>query len=150
MDFSKLIPELSQWNEGKGIDIDQWIVSVGSFEHAIAYGHLFWPEFIEHDGCIFRLDHFDNKNYQNWVKETKGDKTAVEKVMNHNHLGEIFLYDPKRTMYQEIYLAKFMKELWECKLARDFPHLPAVVELYDCETEGDNWVDCQITVFLRR
>ena len=52
IDFNKLIPELKDWNNGKGIDIYSWIGCVGDFQKAIGYSVIFWPEFIEIDGGV--------------------------------------------------------------------------------------------------
>lgn len=150
IDYSKLIPELSQWNDGRGIDIGSWISTIGNYEHAIAYGHLFWPEFVEHDDCIFRLDAFNPENYQAWLKSTLSDKTATEKVMNHIDIGALFPNSTTETKQQEIYLASLLKETWECKLQRDFPDLSPVVELFDCESNGEEWPDCTLTFFRKR
>jgi hypothetical protein len=147
MDFRVLIPELSDWNDGKGIDIDSWIMTVGNIKYAIGCIHLLWKDFIEYDSCIFRKDAFDVQIYRKCLAATKGDKTAVEKLMNHLHLRDLFQM-PDDTDQQIIYLAGKMKELWECKLAKDFSDLPAVVELYDCEE--NEYMDCQITVYLKR
>lgn len=49
--LADLIPETREWNEGRGIDLESWIGCVGSFEHAIAYGEIFWPDFAEHDAA---------------------------------------------------------------------------------------------------
>lgn len=51
-DANQLIPELSQWNNGAGIDVATWIGCVGRYDHAIGYASIFWPEFVMHDGCI--------------------------------------------------------------------------------------------------
>jgi hypothetical protein len=76
---------------------------LGNFEHAIAYGRLFWPEFTEHDDCIFRADAFDVKNYRSWLRQTNGSKTATEKVMNHQHIVDFFPNAPEPTKEQIIY-----------------------------------------------
>jgi hypothetical protein len=148
-DFNELIPELSLWNDGKGIDVDLWINGIGSFEHAIAYGNLFWPKFVEHDGCIF-VGGVDSKNYKIWLKKLRGDKAAIERLLNHLHLDDLFPNASARTMKQKIYLAKLIKEMWESKLKRDFPELEFEVILIDCEASGDDWKDCQITVVQKR
>ena len=53
-DFHKLIPELKDWNNGNGIDVQSWIQCVGSFQKAIGYSTMFWPEFVEIEGCVVR------------------------------------------------------------------------------------------------
>ena len=45
-DFHKLIPELKDWNNGDGIDVQSWIECVGSFQKAIGYSTMFWPEWL--------------------------------------------------------------------------------------------------------
>lgn len=134
-DFAKLIPELSQWNAGGGISAESWISCLGNYEHAIAYGCLFWPEFVEHDNCIFRADGFDRKNYEAWLKQTKGDKTATERVLNHQHLVDFFPNASEPTKAQIIYLGSLLRELWECKLRRDFPAHSVSVYFFDGDSE---------------
>lgn len=54
-DFNLLIPELKDWNNGQGIDIESWIGCMGDFEKAIGYSVIFWPSFVEIEGCVFHL-----------------------------------------------------------------------------------------------
>ena len=51
--MADLVPETRDWNNGLGIDLESWIGCTGGFEQAIGYGELFWPEFLEMDGCVF-------------------------------------------------------------------------------------------------
>lgn len=44
-EMNNLIPELADWNNGDGIDVDAWLQCMGSFSLAIAFGELFWPKF---------------------------------------------------------------------------------------------------------
>lgn len=39
-DFAKLIPELPDWNNGKGIDVESWIDCIGTFQLAVGYSTL--------------------------------------------------------------------------------------------------------------
>jgi len=148
-DFDDLIPELSQWNDGKGIDVLTWLTGVGSYEHAIAYGALLWPEFVEHRDCVFRANGFSKSNYRSWMSATSRDKSATEKVMNHVHLCDLFT-NSEATAAQRIHIAVMIKDVWECKLRRDFPNRPFVVEVYDCEPGDLDWSDCQITFYQPR
>jgi hypothetical protein len=40
-----------------------------------AYRRIFWPNFIEHDGCVFLA--FDEAIYQQWFHQTRGDKRKI-------------------------------------------------------------------------
>jgi len=89
IDYRRLIPELASWNDGAGIDVDSWISSVGSFDHAIGYGTLFWPEFFVHDNCVFRQT-VDGETYKGWMSACGGNKSEVEAVVNHEHIIDLF------------------------------------------------------------
>ena len=116
-----LIPETREWNEGRGIDLLSWVGCVGSFEHAIAYGELFWPEFVEFDGCIFFAG-FSEESYRGFMAQYGENKQAVEAVMSHRHILDFFSQkDPEPTRPQVGYLARLLKEMWSAKLRRDFP-----------------------------
>ena len=43
VDFGNLIPELKAWNNGEGIDIDQWIACEGDHKHLIGCARILWP-----------------------------------------------------------------------------------------------------------
>jgi hypothetical protein len=53
-DYTKLIPELPDWNNGKGIDVESWIDCTGNFQLAVGYSTLFWPRFVEFEDCVLR------------------------------------------------------------------------------------------------
>ena len=122
-----LVPETREWNGGRGIDLLSWVGCVGSFEHAIAYGELFWPEFVEFDGCIFFAG-FSEENYRGFMAQTGANKQAVEAMMSHRHVLDLFSQEgPEPTRPQVVYLGRLLKEMWSAKLRRDFPGREVVV-----------------------
>jgi hypothetical protein len=144
--FAELIPELQHWNNGTGIDVDGWIRCVGNFEHAIGYGRLFWPEFHEHDGCVFWKESFDEANYRHWLEATGGDKRATQAMMNHEHLAELFSTpDLQPTRAQLVYVGRVLQDIWGTKLKRDFPGMHVIVDLFGEDSEDLR--DIQITVY---
>jgi hypothetical protein len=145
-ELEKLVPELSKWNDGRGIDIVSWINGIGSFEHGIAYGRLFWQDFVEYDDCVLFAD-FDESSYLGFMQQTAGNKVAVEKVMNHYHISDIFP-NQEPTTDQIIYFGRLLKEIWQAKLKCDFPSRNVIVEFY--EKECDCISDYQITFFQPR
>ena len=121
VDLNKLIPELPLWNNSEGIDAEGWLSCMGSYELAVAYAEFFWPQFLEHDGCVFRGT-VDEKNYQDWIEYTKGKKTSVEAVINHVHIVDIFPNAEKLPSKEQVlYLGRKLKAMWEAKLKQDFP-----------------------------
>lgn len=144
--IADLILETQQWNEGRGVDWKTWLYCVGSFDHAIGYGKLFWPEFIEFDDCVFLAEGFSKECYYTSMRQGGGNKQAVEEVMNHRHILDLF-WVPERqpTREQIVYLGRLLKEMWTAKLHRDFPARRIVLSFSE-EPCGD-LVDYIITFF---
>jgi hypothetical protein len=145
--FDALIPELPHWNNGRGIDVDAWIGCIGRHDHAIGYSRVFWPDFVLHEGHLLRAG-FDVDSYRGFAATGRG-RQAVEAVMNHEHLVDIFMgfanegIDPTRE--QILYLGRMLEEMWTAKLQRDFPDLDLVVS-FPREHE-DDLTRYEITVF---
>ncbi len=132
--MADLVPETRDWNGGSGIDLDSWIACVGSVEYAIGYGELFWPEFAELDGCVFFAG-VTEAGYRGFMEQTGGDKRAVEAVLNHRHILDLFAgAQPSRE--QVVYLGRLLREVWAAKLARDFPDRRFVVSFPEEECES--------------
>jgi hypothetical protein len=143
-----LIPDLSRWNDGHGIDLLSWIGCVGREDHAIAYAALFWPDFTVHDDCVF-LDPPNVDNFNAWMAQCKGDRTAVESVTNHRHIVTLFGdSDFDVTKDVVVHLGRLLKDMWSCKLTRDFPDRRMTVEFSEADT--DDLLDYEITVYQQR
>lgn len=134
-----LVRETRDWNGGRGVELLSWIGVVGSVEHAIAYGELFWPEFVEFDGCVFFAG-VTESSYRGFTAQTAGDKRAVEAVLNHRHILDLFQFaQPSRE--QVVYLGRLLREVWAAKLTRDFPGRRFVVSF---EEGCDSLLDFQV------
>lgn len=139
-----LLPELAAWNNNAGIDIESWIRCIGRYDHAIGYTTIFWPNFTLHDDCVFISsynDKIDNwENYNNWMKTYHGDKTQVEKIMNHEHIINIFKnseFTPTIDIIE--YFGNLLVDMWLCKLKKDYPDNNIIVDFFeDSKIEGLN------------
>jgi hypothetical protein len=119
--YLSLIPELSQWNNGAGISVDAWLGCKGDFQLAIAFSRMFWPEFVEHDGCVL-LAGFSETVYQDFLAAFKNDRASVEAVMNHRHMLDLFYHAASTaTALQLIYLGRVLRDILTVKLGHDFP-----------------------------
>ena len=144
--FYDLIPELESWGDlnGHPCEPSTWLCGVGSFDHAIAYTTLFWPEFVEHDGCVFIDDAPDIEDYKSWLKSTDGEKHRVESVLNHIHLADLFS-GGKPTVAQLEYLGEKIQRMWQAKANAEFPGRNVVVEFY--RGSAEDLVEYQVTLF---
>lgn len=146
--LADLVPETRKWNDGRGIDLKDWIGHLGSFEHAIAYGELFWPDFTEHDDCVFFAG-FSEHSYREFMEQTAGNRQAVEAVMNHRHILDLFCRpELEPTQSQVVYLGRLLKEMWMAKLQRDFPSKRFVVSFP--EEPSENLLDYEVTFIQER
>lgn len=146
-DFDTLIPEMKDWNNGKGIDIDSWIRCVANHKVLVGCSRILWPSFVEHDGCILLGDSVDEARYQGFFKGAKGDRSVVEATMNHQHVLHLFATElPSRELV--LYVGRLMKELWQVKLNRDFPGRKITVDFP--EEDDMDLIDYEITLFQER
>jgi hypothetical protein len=147
-DFARLIPELQAWNDGKGIDAESWIRCIGRFDHAVGYAQLFWPEFTIHDDCIMFTD-FTVESYQKWMNHTSGHRGQVEAVMNHRHILDLFSRDESDVPRELVlHLGRMLRDMWECKLKRDFPGREIVVSFPDEHLEDLR--EYEITIYHQK
>jgi hypothetical protein len=142
-DFVALIPELAAWNEGQRIDVLTWLCLVGSHAHAVAYGRLFWPEFTVREGCVLLAD-FEEGPFLETLRTS--DRRTTEWLMNHRHILDLFSEEsgsPTRELV--LHLGRLLKEMWTCKLARDFPERRFTVDFREDGVE--KLEDYQVTFF---
>jgi hypothetical protein len=119
-DYTKLIPELPNWNNGKGITVESWIGCSGNFQLAIGYTTLFWPQFVEFEGYVFR-EGFSVESLRGFQSQGPSRKN-VEAVMNHLHIAAIHYHDLSNcTIDHALYLGRALREIYQMKLASKFP-----------------------------
>ena len=131
-----LIPELQDWNNGKGVDVRSWIGALGKFQFMIAYSTIFWPQWKIYKEMIVSVD-APEELIDRWLSECKGDKKSVESVVNHLHIKDIHhAYNEDATHERMIFLGNVLKEMYQCKLKRDFPERTVTVA-FDSSPQED-------------
>ena len=120
-DYAKLILELPDWNNGKGIDVESWIGCSGNFQLAVGYSTLFWPRFVEFEGYVLR-EGFSIDSLRGCQQQRNGSRRSVEAVMNHLHIAAIHYHDLQSfTTEHALYLGRVLREIYQVKLAWQFP-----------------------------
>jgi len=142
--FEKLIPDLQNWNGGKGTDIGSWIRFAGDFQKAIGYSTIFWPRFVEYEGYILR-EGFSESALKRFRKECACKRT-VEAAMNTLRIADLH-YDgchdatPERLSY----IGNILKEIYACKLSLTFP--VRKIEVVFDEAHSDDLASCRLTFY---
>ena len=72
---------------------------------------------------------FSLETYNSFYEYFKGDKTSLEKTINHIHLRYINMNvtPSDNVIDQYIYLGNLLKQMWQCKLDNDFPEREMIV-----------------------
>lgn len=142
----ELVPPAKDWDANTAA---QWVMRAGNMEWLIGYLDLVWRDFVLHDGCLLPAG-FQPKVYDDWMKATKQDRTAVEAVMNHEHILDLIpiqIVDP--TLDQVLVVGRVLQEMWTAKLSREFPNLSITVSFPD-DQDLDDLLEYEITVFQNR
>lgn len=113
-----------------------------------AWRNVLWPDFGEHDGCVFykKLDAPGEVIYRDWMAQTSGNRQRVEAIMNHHHIADL-IGGVVELPSHEVVLAvgQLLRELWTAKLSRDFPNRKFVVSFP--EDYSSDVVDYEITFY---
>lgn len=137
LDPSALIPELSDWNNGRGIDLETWVGCMGNIDLAIGYSTIFWPKFVVFEDYVLR-EGFSIDSLRGFEKQCGDNKWNIECVMNHLHIQDIHdLGDDKLTPEKAEFIGSILKEIYEAKLARDFPDRPCTVKFHRADDHSD-------------
>ena len=132
-----MIPELSAWNGGDGIDLESWIGCIGNFKLAVGYSAIFWPRFVLFEDYVLQ-ENFNVDSLRGFEKSTERDKKSVEWVINHLHIADIQYHGCEDISEDKIvFLGRIIKEIWEAKLKWQFPERPCEVEFSEPEDRSD-------------
>ena len=142
-DFNELIPEMREWNNGAGIDVESWIGCEGSFRLAIGYSTIFWPRFVEFEQYVLR-EGFSVEALRGFEQQCGGDRQQIEAVMNQLHIADVQCHPCEDiTRERVVYLGRVLSEIYQAKLAWQFPSKRFEVHFDD--SPADNLTDYEIT-----
>jgi hypothetical protein len=145
-DGARSNPDPTKGNNESGIRLMPQMSGIGRF-NILGCSLMFWPAFVQHEDCIFRKD-LDAATYQDWIKSLNGDTAKVEAMVNRVHIADLFLSSgnqPSSSLL--LHFGQVLKDMWSCKLARDFPGRSFEIEL---RSDSHNALDVQLTFFQRR
>ena len=115
--------EFQQWKKANGDDFSLWdyLSGVANVEVALAFTKLFCPDVVEHDGGIFLSETFNQEIYEQWKAELENDITAIEQVMNHQHIDDLLPGADRVGIDNLFYLGQVIRQMWENHLKARYP-----------------------------
>lgn len=137
--------KLSRYTGG-GIDLAGWISGNGTFELAVGYSAVFWPEFVAFEKYVLRKG-FVEESLRGFEQQADTNRQSVEWVMNHLHIAELHPLSDDTSHDKLIFLGNVLREIHEAKLARLFPDRAFFVELDAGEPE-DIW-SCHLSFWQK-
>lgn len=91
--FQKYKKENKSWIPD--FDIWSYLNLRADYDLAAAFAKMFWPDLIEVDGCEMLQRNYSPDNFTEWMERYSGDRRAVESIVNHVHVWDLFLNSPK-------------------------------------------------------
>jgi hypothetical protein len=129
--------ELDAWNNGTGIELEEWVGCSGNFSLAVGYSTVFWPEFVEYDGYILRKG-FSESSLRAFEAEDGADRRSVELVLNHFHIADLQHNGcDDISKDKNVVLGRILVEIYRAKLAWQFPTRKFDVELFVPKDDND-------------
>lgn len=110
VDYEELIPSLTTFSEEKTISVSAWLMNVGTYELAIAFGTLFSPNFKLVGDCVFRRSSAA-LGAEAALATSAARKSDLEALHNHLHINDLF-WNVEATDAQERHLGAQLKSAW--------------------------------------
>jgi hypothetical protein len=96
---------------------------------ALEIAKLVWPTLVRKDDCILLRAKFSEENYRSWRDRCGQDSTAIESVINHVHLWDVFQGDEEDSVLWQ--LAELLKTTWAAAAQDQFPEESFEINVYD-------------------
>lgn len=100
----------------------------------MSVGRFLLPDFVEYEGGIFLKTRFKEKRVSEWL-EKLNDVSEVEKIINHTHIYDVFLYAKDATDEEYLQVAKLLQRSWTIALATVFPNKMFDVTLHNSDQD---------------
>ena len=139
--------ELRAWNQGRGIDLESWVGASGNFRLAVGYATILWPPLVEFDGYILH-DGFSIESLRSFESSCKGDRRAVETVMNHRHIAALHYGCEDLSRDKVLLLGHTLRDIYEAKLAWQFPSCPCTVSFH-VPAEPDDLINYEVSFWQK-
>lgn len=125
-----------RWDNQKAISILDYISFNIHPDDVIIISRLLFPKFIEIKNCILYSEKYDQNNFEDWCRELNNDSVAIEKVINHIHMYDLFAHTNetiKDSSFKEI--GKLLQFSWALYLRSEFPSKRIIVDYFDNEKD---------------
>lgn len=137
---TSLLPDyLDFQNVNDDWDVEKHLNFNYDISAAIAFSKLYFPTFIEYEGCIILESRFDKSIFEEWKNKFKGNISEVEKMCNLYETKDFFhINDSDSSLEKSEQLGVLLKKSWEVNLKSLFPDRNMTIVLF--EQDGNNYI----------
>jgi hypothetical protein len=128
------LSEFRKWNASldQPTDVFNYVRHNVSVTAAYIMLQILSPRFIEVRGCILREAEYDASKFEEWWAECEGNTQAIESLINHQHLWDLFYGDHDDVDYRAMEeMAPLIAESWRATAAKQFPDRTFTAEVSD-------------------
>lgn len=119
------LPEAKEWRDrfGGTPGLFDFISQRVSLTVALAVGKVLWTGYVEVRSCVLIQERFDDESFEQWWDHFGGNVRAIEQVINHVHLWDLFPADAGNVELEVAMrkMAELIAAGWRCSLATEFP-----------------------------
>ena len=127
-----MFPKFRRWQQefqDESLTLWDYVTANADIEIVGAAATLFWPAVIEHEGCILLQDQFSEPAFAQWRNYYQGDIPAIERMMNHLHLVDLFVNSYEQESLPTLdFVGQIMARCWRSALHEQFPDRQFEVE----------------------
>ena len=137
-----LLPHYTTWvsTNGEGYGLWDYLEHNSNYDMASAFSKLFWPDFVEFEGCVFLAEAYRkwSQPVEDQRREARKDPRSIEKLVNHLHMYDLFwtnttvlVEDPEGgprigvdqvySLQLKEYLAQVLLVCWKHALQEKYP-----------------------------
>lgn len=140
--------ELRRLSGGTGIDLEGWVGCEGNFRLAVGYTTVFWPKF-EAVGKYILIAGCTPDEIARFERRKGATPRSVEAVLNHLHIRDVQHFYCEDISADKLHLlGTTLKEIYQAKLAWQFPDRPCTVEFFVPE-DPDDLTEYQISFWQK-
>ncbi|MFK3774463.1 hypothetical protein [Pseudomonas sp. NPDC089406] len=126
----------SLWADPSTVDILGYVSEVCHPEDCLVFCRLLLPDFTVAKGGVFLSDKYSEEGVEAWIRHLDGDMRAVERVVNHTHMYDVFACckdDVEDIIYLQ--LAEIIAVSWRLVLKQKIPDRDFIVNVSNTDQD---------------
>jgi len=132
MEYARIKSWVEEW--GGGVDYLDYVKSNGDMALMMAFSQIFWPRFIEVDGCVLWDRSYEKSNFTSWWDSLSGDTRKIEVTLNQLRVWQLVEFSDADEDRQALkFIAVRIAKSWRSALYVEFPGQDFDVRVIDSD-----------------